>query len=264
MTARTVRAFLPTLREVGRALSTPIPNRVRILRELEFDLEELYGELLSRGVPKDEARRRAIEALVPDRTVLHQLAHLHMPIYPRVTGGMSEARVRLMERSALVLATAFSLSVGAAALLRGDLLANPSPFLVPVLGLGALLVARILVKAFQLWVRGDHQEPARGLKTILGLSTATLAMAVTGTLVDSYRLAGRLEVAPQLAGELIPQWLVQAAALVSAAMVFALLGGLTWFVITQWMTLTATAYQEALGLTTHTFGSTQTPHPEDL
>ena len=38
MTTRAVRPFLPALREVEGRLKVPIPERVRILLELEFDL----------------------------------------------------------------------------------------------------------------------------------------------------------------------------------------------------------------------------------
>ena len=36
------RAFLSTLRRLDRDLTIPVPDRLRILRELEFDLEELW------------------------------------------------------------------------------------------------------------------------------------------------------------------------------------------------------------------------------
>lgn len=40
MTVPATREFLPALRELEGRLSVPIPERVRILRELEFDLED--------------------------------------------------------------------------------------------------------------------------------------------------------------------------------------------------------------------------------
>lgn len=40
MTVPATREFLPALRELEGRLSVPIPERVRILRELEFDLEQ--------------------------------------------------------------------------------------------------------------------------------------------------------------------------------------------------------------------------------
>ena len=74
MSAPAVRAFLPTLRSVERQLSVPIPARVRILRELEFDLEELRRRLEAKGHPAEDARARSLDALVPDPRALRELA----------------------------------------------------------------------------------------------------------------------------------------------------------------------------------------------
>ncbi len=41
MSTPAARPFLPALREVEGRLSVPIQERVRILLELEFDLEQL-------------------------------------------------------------------------------------------------------------------------------------------------------------------------------------------------------------------------------
>ncbi len=52
MNARAQRAFVPTLREVEHGLALPIPERLRILRELEYDLQELWGRLVEEGLPQ--------------------------------------------------------------------------------------------------------------------------------------------------------------------------------------------------------------------
>ena len=105
MTTDAVRSFLPILREVERELSVPIPERVRILRELEFDLEGLRSRFMAQGLPAEEARVRALEALVPDGTALEELGRLHAPTYLRITRHLSENRLRIIERSALALST---------------------------------------------------------------------------------------------------------------------------------------------------------------
>ena len=75
MRGPTARGFAPVLREVERGLALPIPDRVRILRELEYDLEELRDRL-------------------------------HAPWYWRVTRHVTANRLRLAERAALAIATA--------------------------------------------------------------------------------------------------------------------------------------------------------------
>ncbi len=247
MTTRVVRAFLPTLRKVERQLSVPIPARVRILRELEFDLEELRRQLEAEGLPAEDARARSLDALVPDRGTLRELGRLYTPLYRRLTGHLAGDRVQLLERSALAIATISVLLAETLVLLRADLFSDPSPFLWPVLGLGAVSFAMVLREAFALWVKGDHR-PAHGSRAILAAAAVTLATGVFGALVDAYGWVGTLEVAPSLLRSPMRELVVREAALLSVSMVLALAGGLAWFVLTQWLTLVSSARREVLGL----------------
>ena len=248
MNTRAARVFLPILRDVERELTVPIPERIRILWELEFDLEELRDRFVSEGLPRDEARIRALETLVPDRVALRALGRLHASLYRRVTRHLSGERISIIERSALAISTAAVLLVETMLVTRVNLLGDPSPFLWPVLGLGALLFAASMAKVFQLWIKRDHRTPGRGLEGILVLAGVTLLVGLSGMFFDFYRLAGILEKAPQSTGTLVSQWLVQDAALLSVSVLLALAGGLTWFVLTQWLTLVSRAHREALGL----------------
>ena len=49
MNGPAAEGFAAVLREVEGRLALPIPARVRILRELEYDLEALYTRLAPRG-----------------------------------------------------------------------------------------------------------------------------------------------------------------------------------------------------------------------
>jgi hypothetical protein len=243
-----VRVFLPALRKIEPELMVPIPDQLRILRELEFDLEGLRTLLVAQGLSAEEARNRALDALVPDHGAIQELGRLHAPLYRRATRHLSEDRLRVLERSALALVTASVLIVQAIALVQANLLRDASPFLWPVLGLGALLFTSIAAKTFELWVKGDHRAPDRGLQLILILAGVILATGMSGVFVDFYRLAESLERAPGMAKALAPLWLVRDCALLSVSMMLALAGGLTWFVLTQWLTLVTGARREVLGL----------------
>ncbi len=242
------RGFAPVLREVERGLALPIPDRVRILRELQFDLEELSARLVAGGLAPEVARVRAVQALVPDCASLRELDRLHAPWYRRVTRHLTVDRLRLAERTALAIATACVVIVQTVTLLRVDLLRDPSPFLWPVLGLGALLFATVVAKAFNLWIKGDHGAPARGLSTILALAGATVLTGIGGMLFDLYRLAGALERAPEFADVVAGVWLLRDLTLLSISILLALGGGLAWFVLNQWLSLIDGARSDVLGL----------------
>jgi len=248
MNAGAPRVFAPVLREVERGLALPIPERLRILRELEFDLEELWGRLVSEGLSAEEAHRKALDALVPDTGTLGELDRLHTPLYKRLTRHLTPGRLMLAERSALVLATTSVLLAQGITLLRLNLLQDPSPFMWPVLVGGTLLFALGVTKVFQLWIKGDHAHPGRGLRTILGVSGLILTMGISGIILDLYRLSSILERTPELAGDLTSVWLVRDSALLSVAIILALAGGLFWFILSQWVAVVSGARRELLGL----------------
>lgn len=247
MSSAITRRFLPVLRSVERELSAPIPQRVRILRELEHDLEGLRERYVAAGLTPAEAESRALEALVPDSGTLHELGRLHASLYGRVTASVAEARLRLAERSVFAIMTAAVLGLETMALLGLDLLGDPSPFLWPVMLLGGLLAALVVAKAFELWIKGDHRAPDRGLRAILGTSALALALAAVGSFVEVYRLAATLELNSTLTGTLLIPTLVRVCALLAVAILVASAGGLTWFVLTQWLGAVRAAHRDVLG-----------------
>jgi hypothetical protein len=178
-------------------------------------------------------------------------------MYTRFARRVGGHRVRVAERTALVLATLAVLLLEAAPLVRADLLRAPSPFLLVVLGSGALLGATIVATAFRMWIKWNPEPPAGGLAAVLALSALVLATGLGGALVDLYRLAGVLERAPELASTLVPRWLVRDSVLLAVSMLIALAGGLAWFVSTRWLAVVSGAHREVLG-----FDRARNAHPD--
>ena len=250
MTTDAMRAFLPTLRRLDGELALPLPSRVDVLRELEADLEDLTSSLVAAGHPIDAARRVALETLVPEGSTLGELRSVHAPAYMRLVRRLGGERLRVVERTVLAVATLAVMLWEAAALLGAGLGHDPSPFLWPVLALSGLLFAAIVTKAFTLWVKKDHAQVRAGVGMILILSGVVLAIGFAGALADLYALAAILERMPEEAGALVLRWVTRDAAVVSVAMLASMAGGLTWFVITQWLSAVESARAETLGLRT--------------
>jgi hypothetical protein len=251
MSAGTVRVFLPTLQALDRELPLPIPERVRILRELEFDLEELRARLEAEGHAPEEAQRQALEALVPAGSALTELGHVHAPLYRILTENLRQDRLRAIERSLLAAATGGVLAFSTIGLAGMDVLTSPSPFLWLVLALGGALFAAIVAEAFRLWVKKDHRRPSAGLTVILAFSGSALMVGLAGVLIDFYLLAASLEADPTHSIVRVTEWLVRDAALLSISIVLALVGGSTWFLLTQWLTAVTDARRNLLGLKSH-------------
>jgi hypothetical protein len=238
--------FSAALRGLGQGLALPLPRRVRILRELAYDLEELSGRMVEQGVPPEEARRRAQEALIPGPESLRQLDRIHRPWYRRTTEGLPPGRLQLAERAALALVTGVVLVLEGWALRRVDLFGDPSPFLVPVMAVGTAMATLLVAKTFQLFVKGDHARPGEGLGTILVSAAATLGLGLAGTGIDFYRLAAQLESTPGLATEWVPLWLGRTAVLLAVSLLMSLAGAMGWFVLRQWVALAEGAQREIL------------------
>lgn len=264
MRTATQGAFTDALRRVGQGLALPLQSRVRILRELAFDLEELSADLMARGVPAEEARRRATEALVPEGPALAQLDRIHAPLYRRATRGVAAHRLRVFERGALFALTLGVVLVEGVALWRVPPLGEPSTWLVPVLAAGGLLFALTAAKAFALFVKGDHRTPASGLNAILGVAGLTLAVGVAGSFFEVHGLASTLEARPELAATILVPWLGRTAVLLVVSLLLSLGGGLAWFFIAQWVSLAEGGQAEILGIHIDTPTKERYEHGPDL
>lgn len=245
MSGETFMSFDDLVRALSTRPSLPLPARTRLLRELRADLDGMTRRLVEAGLAPHEARRRAAETLLPDDLTLSELERMGRPWYRRVTASLDGPGLVRVERTALVLATVAILAFETSVLVGAGLLADPSPFLWPVAALGAVLLTAVTAKAFQLWVKGAHDRPRRGLTAIAVLSALTLATGSIGALFDLTLLAGALERSPTESVPLATRWLVQDAALLSAAIILSVAGALGWFVLSRWIVHAEDAHREA-------------------
>lgn len=245
-----MRGFEPELRRLAADFDLPEPIRSRALLELRSDLEDMAAALEAQGVEASEARRRALEALLPSAATVSAWRQVHRPLYQRWVDRFSVRGRHRLERLLLAVVGIVYLGGGTAALVRFDLLVSPSPFLWPVLGLTALIVLTGAVTLFQLFVARGHR-PSRltgALALILGLAGATLAVAGLGVAADLYVVAGRLQA--DSSGQLAPllTWLRSEAVLLSTALVAASAAGLIWLTAAVRVAVVEQAEAAALGL----------------
>ncbi len=224
-------AFDEVLRELAGELDLPEPIRSRTLLELRSDLEGMAAALESRGLAREEARSRALESLRPSPAAVRDLGRVHRPLYQRVVDRFSVRGRHRIERGLLVVLALLYLALGLSGLARFDLLASPSPFLWPVLGIAVLIGLVGASKLFRLYVVGAYGPGLRrGLDFLLGLAASALMAGFAGAVLDFYRVAGRISGSadrqlPELLG-----WLRQDMALLTAALLAASAAGMIWLV----------------------------------
>jgi hypothetical protein len=168
-----------------------------------------------------------------------------------------EARIRRYERTALACLALLVLSAESLLLLRTDVMRDPSPFLWPVLTLGAVLFTTAAAHAFRLWSVDDVRADGPGLTSLVVLSALTPATALGGVTVDTFRLAALVEREPERAVAATFDWLVSDASLMAVALLIALAGGLSWFLLSQWQSGIRAAHREVLGMDVRTFSSSK-------
>jgi len=118
--------FSAELREMADRLSLPPSTRVRIVRELSADLEDLAAALERRGIAPEEARREAMRTLVPSPATLAELNACHRPLYERLVDRFADPVRHRLERTLFAVGLAALTALGIAALSLLDLFREPT------------------------------------------------------------------------------------------------------------------------------------------
>lgn len=225
--------FQASLERIDAALTVPQPQRGRVIAELAADLEDLYGTLRADGLPVGDAERRALELVLPDSAALRELEVLHQPLYRRLSSRLSgSARMRL-ERAAVALLSLGVVGLTAAALPLGMLLADPSPFLAPVIALGCAGLVVAMLCALRMFVLGaaSPDDGARGLDIVLLFAAAGPFVASTGMLIDFYIAIGNIMADPDRTAAVLIRLLRTDGILLVSALCLALLTSLSWLLL---------------------------------
>ncbi|MFW6085418.1 MAG: hypothetical protein ACODAA_09405 [Gemmatimonadota bacterium] len=215
--------------------------RTRIVEELSADLHDMARELVARGVPVEEAERRALDRLLPTPDTVDRLSACHRTFYQRLADRFSDPARHRFERVLFGLSLLLLAVIGAAALGSADLLRDPTIATLPLLGLSLATLGIVLRKLFQLHVRKDHvmSRLRRGLAWLPALAIGSAVGTLLGLTTELYAVSGRmaeLSDATAMPGDvraiLLP-WLRRNAAMASIGL---LAGGLS---LGSWLWLTA-------------------------
>lgn len=234
------------LRTLAARLTVPLPRKTNLLRELRDDLEALTGELIAKGLEPHEASRRAAVALVPDDITVQRLEAVHATRYRRATARIDAVRLRRIERGLMAVALAVITVAGGLMLAPVGITYDPSPFLWPVVAVGLSLVAACLAKGFELWIKGDHANPRRGLTAIVILGLSVVVLGGAGALIDTIVLFERLSIEPDRAGRLLLDGVRREATLLAVSLVLAMPGAVFWLVVHQWVAWVEDAHRRVL------------------
>jgi hypothetical protein len=238
-----VTDFTSELRAIAAALDLPAPARARILLELGGDLDDMHEALVGAGMTPAEARRRAIDVLVPEPATLAALVGQHRPFYQRLADGLADPLRHRLERAGLIAGVATLLAFALIVLSDFDLLVDPAAATIPLLALGAAFCGLALWKLFEVHVRRDHRPGRlrRGLGWLPAVATAAVVLALGGIAVDLYLVAGHLEAGAADRTSVLLAWLRRDAAMASLGLIVGSLAIALWI----WLSASIARVEEA-------------------
>lgn len=224
--------FAPALRRVAGELDLPRRARTAILLEMASDLEAVYEHHRGRGVPEEEAARRAEESVLASSEVIRRLGRLHRSPW---RGWAEDAGERLTGGLELLLLLACVLpALVVSALMAGWVLrAEGSPLAWLLVVTGVLMVVTSARPG-----GGWHASPLLVLSAmapVVGLLAVALGVQATAATMAA---AASAPVSPgpvspggtALAG-VTAERLAGDAAVFVAGLLLGLSGLLTWFVL---------------------------------
>jgi hypothetical protein len=211
-------------------------------------MDDLYKAYLDRGLQGEEARQAVLEKFDLSDEALEDLVRVHNSPIQGVLDGLSGYPGQGWEKTVMV-----GLIIGVAAALfgllsQGGLLAASSVFVWPVIAATVVAAAIGVVKMMHL--KKARTEVVRGLRTgvgtILGLAGVELLLGLSGTWVELYRAALRIQEAREETLLLLTRWLETASATLSITLGMTLVTALVWFIVAGRVARAERAHTELL------------------
>lgn len=220
--------FGPALRRVAAELDLPRRARGELLLELAADLEAVYEHHLARGLPEEEATRRAEATVLGSSEVIRRLARLHVSPW---RGWAEEMGSRMSGGLDLVLLAVGVLPVVAAGVGVSIwvLAERPSPLAWSILLVGGLLVA-VAAKATLRLFR-DRPPGAADLPALLVLAAMAPAMGLLAPVLGVRRVTAIGGSAPDQG--VLMEMVAREGATFLAGLLLGVAGLLVWFVLIE-------------------------------
>lgn len=185
------------LARVERELKVAPRHRLDLIEEVEGDVRGLQAELERRGHSPAQARRVALQQLVPGGEALDRLEVRHAPCprrWARAAGWLDHAvRVGVGAAATLAGAAAFTLAASGSSGVTADGGAAETGVTAVLVWsqvlLAALLAANLAWGAARLWIHGDLRPAGRRLLWARqgGLIVAAVALGALGAAWEGYQ-----------------------------------------------------------------------------
>ena len=224
--------FAALLRRIDESLDIPQPSRSRVILEISSDMDDLYRHYLEQGLGEEDARSRTIEEFDLSEEAIASIARVHDSPVRRLLDRFSARTRSIAERAALILAMAPVALLGCRLALSGGMFEDSGFWIWPLLAGTVAAAALGASKWYRLFVVKEHgiRSIRARLDAALYIALGQLSTGFAGMYVDLFRTWARSSADRAMTTYYLAHWLERSSALLSTAMLAALLSGLIWIV----------------------------------
>jgi hypothetical protein len=220
------------LRNIDKALDIPQPSRSRVILEISADMQDLYEYYVGQGLGDEQAWERTVEEFDLSPEEIAAIARVHDSHLRRFFDGLSTRARGTLERMALAIAMMPVALVGYRLTRSGDMLRDSGLWIWPLLAGAIAALALGMSKWYGLFVVKEHNIRAvrKRLDVVLYIALGQIGTGIAGMYVDLFRAWATSSADKAMATVYLVHWLQRSSALLSAAMIMALVSGLIWVV----------------------------------
>jgi hypothetical protein len=227
-----MKRFAAVLRNIDKVLDIPQPSRSRVILEIAADMQDLYEHHISRGLDDEQAHRRTVEEFDLSAEEIAAIARVHDSPLKRVLDRFSVRTRGLLERTVLALTLIPVALVGYRLTQSGGLFRDCGIWVWPLLAGAVAALALGVSKWYALFVVKEHNVRAvrKRLDTVLFIALGQLGTGFVGMYVGLLQTWVTSSADKVMTTLYLAHWLQRSSALLSAAMIMALVSSLIWIV----------------------------------
>jgi hypothetical protein len=227
-----MKEFAAVLRNIDKVLDMPQPSRSRVILEISADMQDLYEHYIGQGLSDEEALRRTVEEFDFSAEEIAAIARVHDSSLGRFLDRFSARTRSNLERTALAMTMIPVALVGYRLALSGGMYKDSGIWMWPLLAGAIAALALGVSKWYGLFVVKEHNIRAvrKRLDTVLYIALGQLVTGFFGMYVDLFQTWVTSSVDKAMTTIYLAHWLQRSSALLSTAMIGALLSGLIWVI----------------------------------
>jgi hypothetical protein len=227
-----MKEFASVLRKIDRVLDIPQPSRSRVILEISADMQDLYEHYIGQGLSDEEAVGRTVEEFDLSAEEIAAIARVHDSQLRLFLDRFSARSRGNLERTVLAMTMIPVALVGYRLAQSGGMYKDSGIWMWPLLAGAIAALALGASKWYGLFVVKEHNIRAvrNRLDTVLYVALGQLVTGFVGMYVDLVQTWVTSSVDKAMTTIYLAHWLQSSSALLSTAMIGALLSGLIWVI----------------------------------